>query len=579
MLKKLLVTLNAMLACFACGQECPQLLSPLPDTPNVSVGTTISWERIEGVPAYIIRLGTTPGGNEIAESTVGASTTYTPPFTLPDNTTVYVTIILDFLFLNSQKVFCEAGSFSTEDITTPPACNQITAPDDDDGGVSIFSNIFWTYSATATGYYLSFGTDENATNIENDLDVGNNLNYNPNDSFPENTTIYVRVTPYNENGKSTGYCEIISFTTGELPPLPNCTSLINPRNNSFNVPLNTVLEWNAVDGADGYKVTIGTRSNTPNITDNIPYSSNSILALDFVPNQTYFVTIIPFNEAGDAIGCIEESFSTAIGCGPFLDAQTNELVDYSPNLDFPELIVICNNDENVALNAPDDIDGQRWFEINEMGEEFLTSEAPSFTVAKEGNYRLEAYNIISIFDRSLECVESRLFSVHVSETPRISGFREEQNSNLIKITVLTSDIGNFEYAVDSIDGPYQENNTFIIEDNLTHTYHVRDKNGCGIATEDYGPDLILEGFPKFFSPNGDNINDYWQFMQPFEEAFVVLQSIDIFDRYGNLIVQVNPNSVGWDGTFNGNPLPTGGYWFRAINSSNKVFKANFTLKR
>ena len=39
-------------------------------------------------------------------------------------------------------------------------------------------------------------------------------------------------------------------------------------------------------------------------------------------------------------------------------------------------------------------------------------------------------------------------------------------------------------------------------------------------------------------------------------------SIFIFDRYGKFLKQLDINSLGWDGTFNGRPLPSSDYWFR-----------------
>ncbi|KAF2518822.1 T9SS type B sorting domain-containing protein, partial [Flavobacterium salilacus subsp. salilacus] len=37
--------------------------------------------------------------------------------------------------------------------------------------------------------------------------------------------------------------------------------------------------------------------------------------------------------------------------------------------------------------------------------------------------------------------------------------------------------------------------------------------------------------------------------------------IYIFDRYGKLIKQISSQSEGWDGTYNGSPLPADDYWF------------------
>jgi len=58
--------------------------------------------------------------------------------------------------------------------------------------------------------------------------------------------------------------------------------------------------------------------------------------------------------------------------------------------------------------------------------------------------------------------------------------------------------------------------------------------------------------------------------------------IYIFDRFGKLIKQITPEGQGWDGTFNGNPLPSTDYWFTVEYleaTTIKEFKAHFTLKR
>jgi gliding motility-associated-like protein len=58
--------------------------------------------------------------------------------------------------------------------------------------------------------------------------------------------------------------------------------------------------------------------------------------------------------------------------------------------------------------------------------------------------------------------------------------------------------------------------------------------------------------------------------------------ISIFDRYGKLLIQLNESSFGWDGTFNGVPLPATDYWFTIDfeeNSVKKSFKSHFSLLR
>jgi gliding motility-associated-like protein len=56
----------------------------------------------------------------------------------------------------------------------------------------------------------------------------------------------------------------------------------------------------------------------------------------------------------------------------------------------------------------------------------------------------------------------------------------------------------------------------------------------------------------------------------------------IFDRYGKFLKQISPSGEGWNGIFNGQPLPSSDYWFTVDyneKGTSKVFKSHFTLKR
>ncbi|HSR60957.1 MAG TPA: T9SS type B sorting domain-containing protein [Robiginitalea sp.] len=107
---------------------------------------------------------------------------------------------------------------------------------------------------------------------------------------------------------------------------------------------------------------------------------------------------------------------------------------------------------------------------------------------------------------------------------------------------------------------------------------MRDKNGCGTADILVEPDLTVEGFPRFFTPNGDGANDTWQYIAP-PSGNTPLLRISIFDRYGNLVSVLAPGDPGWDGTFGGRPMPPSDYWFRALDRNGGVVQGHFTLKR
>ena len=86
------------------------------------------------------------------------------------------------------------------------------------------------------------------------------------------------------------------------------------------------------------------------------------------------------------------------------------------------------------------------------------------------------------------------------------------------------------------------------------------------------------GYPRFFTPNGDNINDFWQ-ISGADAIFQPDTTISIFDRYGKLLRQLRPGDQGWDGKFNAKELPSSDYWFRVNLEDGREFTGHFTLKR
>ncbi len=354
---------------------------------------------------------------------------------------------------------------------------------------------------------------------------------------------------------------------------------MNPVDLETNVPLTPRLEWTAVPEATGYRITIGNSPTSNEVLDNTNFFTNSTFIIELEANKTFFVTIIPFNAAGDAIGCQQESFSTLLGCGPFFDPATGELITLNPEIDFPTTISICENELPLTYTAPDTAEGFRWYKIDALGNESIISTAEDVLFNEEGMYRYEAYNTIAQPGGSVECESSQIFEVVTSEIATITSIDITEELNTIRIVVNATGIGDYEYALDDINGPYQNSNTFNNIAFGSHTIFVRDKNGCGIAEERIVQDLTLEGFPKFFSPNGDGINDYWQFIPPPISGDISLELIRVYNRYGQFIVQIDPNSQGWDGTINGRPQPASDYWFKAVDTSNNELKGHFALKR
>jgi gliding motility-associated-like protein len=546
---------------------------------NVPVNATITWDAVVGVPGYVISIGTTPGGVDIVnQENLGNSLSYTPPFGLPENRDLYVSLTLFFFDADIPDVECTSSTFRTEDVIIPPACTVVTNPVDGATNVNIATNIRWNYSPTATGYRISLSTVPGLGNIVNNQDLGNVLSYNPILDLPPSTQVFVQITPYNDNGDLSP-CPEQSFTTGAIAIAPACTTLTNPLNGAINVPLTPLIEWTEIADATGYRVTIGSSPFTAEVLDNVIFTTNSTFVIDFEPNLTFFVTIIPFNAAGNAIGCTQESFSTIIGCGPYFDSVTGELIIINPEISFPDTFSICEDELPFLVSSTDTAEGFRWFQIDQFGNETQISSTSNATLTETGEYRYEAYNTVVQASGTVECPSSQIFNLISSELAAINSVVIAPLETGIRITVEVSGIGDYEYALNDINGPYQDSNVFNNIPAGSYTVYVRDKNGCGIAQESIEQDLTLEGFPKFFTPNGDGVNDFWQFIPTPLTGEISIEVIHIFDRYGTLLAQIEPTSNGWDGSFNGRPLPSSDYWFRAISESSGQIQGHFALKR
>jgi gliding motility-associated-like protein len=46
-----------------------------------------------------------------------------------------------------------------------------------------------------------------------------------------------------------------------------------------------------------------------------------------------------------------------------------------------------------------------------------------------------------------------------------------------------------------------------------------------------------------------------------------------------LLKQLSPNSLGWDGTYNGQTMPNSDYWFTLSLENEKHITGHFSLKR
>lgn len=150
----------------------------------------------------------------------------------------------------------------------------------------------------------------------------------------------------------------------------------------------------------------------------------------------------------------------------------------------------------------------------------------------------------------------------------------ESDTGSVEINTTNLGIGDYEYAIDNSLGPYREEPRFTNLLPGIHRLYIKDKKNCGIAEID----ASILGHMKFFSPNGDGVNDHWKILGV-SENFQPNTRVYVYDRNGKLLIDLDPLGEGWDGTYNGLQLPQDDYWFRVFFENGKERIGHFSLLR
>jgi gliding motility-associated-like protein len=333
------------------------------------------------------------------------------------------------------------------------------------------------------------------------------------------------------------------------------------------------INWAYASTATGYRIWVGTSPGGSDIADGLDVGN--VLSYrptpDLLLDTDYYVRIEPYNENGTSGPCGYEVLNTT---APALDCDT-----FGPTIGLPEQIGLCLNDLPSIIASEANAEGYRWFRINEDSSETLISEAAEIEIDALGRYRLEAYNTVNQFSIVQECARSLEFVVIQSELATIENIELDRDSPGLRISIGVSGNGDYEYALDFENGNYQDRPVFNNVPIGEHTVYVRDKNGCGTASRIVDAGITASDFPPFFTPNGDGVNDYWQFAPRSGNNEINVEYIRIFSRGGNFLAQIDPKSEGWDGNFQGLPLPPSDYWFKAITFNGQEVQGHFSLKR
>ncbi len=104
----------------------------------------------------------------------------------------------------------------------------------------------------------------------------------------------------------------------------------------------------------------------------------------------------------------------------------------------------------------------------------------------------------------------------------------------------------------------------IPQDDITYQLLVTGIGGCSASDTSFIKVLKGPEVPNAFSPNGDGINDVWKikYLDNYPGA-----TVQVFNRFGQIVFSSVGYNKEWDGTYQGNALPIGTYYY-IINPKN-----------
>lgn len=214
------------------------------------------------------------------------------------------------------------------------------------------------------------------------------------------------------------------------------------------------------------------------------------------------------------------------------------------------------------------------FDVNWSLNGILMGSGVSYTASQAGTYTVDFIKLTP--EIGADCnYKSTTVIIEQSSTAVASYTLSGAFEETIDITVnIDVGFGNYLYQLE--DGPLQTSNVFSGVAAGEYTIYIYDTLAqCG-RTE---LNVNVLGYPNFFTPNGDGSNDFWNITTLKDQPEAVIY---IFDRFGKLLKQISPAGRGWDGTYNGQPMPSTDYWFLVayqLNGEPREFKAHFSMKR
>ncbi len=299
----------------------PTLVAPLDGAQNQSVNPTLVWNVVPGAGSYRLQVST----SSTFATTLYNDSTLTSTSQLISGLSVGTTYFwrVNSKISGQKSDYSDVWSFTT---VTPPAVPTLVTPLNAATNQSVNPTLIWNDVSGAETYRLQVSTSNTfAATVYNDSTRTSTSQVVTGLSI--GTTYYWRVNAKNVAGTS-GFSAIRSFTTIVVPAAP---ALFSPADLAVNQPVNPILIWIAVPGAETYRVQVST-SNTfaTTVYNDSTRTSTSQQVSGLAIGTTYYWRVNAKNAAGTSVYSVVRSFTTiVVPAAPVLVAPLN-LADNQP---------------------------------------------------------------------------------------------------------------------------------------------------------------------------------------------------------------------------------------------------------
>ena len=433
-------------------------------------------------------------------------------------------------------VYLEAGSFTTEDPCVVPNEPSITTTIQPDcttptGEITVIAPVL-----AANEQYVLTGTAPVVASVSNTAGIFTGLAPGDYDVEIENTLT---------GCVSTALSLTVNVAPGS-PATANASVTVQP---DCTTPTGTITATLPVLGVNEQYVVTGTAPVVASV-NNTTGIFTGLAPGDYDLEVENTVT-----------GCISTALSLTVNAIPSAPATATASVTVQPDCTTPTGTLTVSAPTGATIEYS--VDGVTY------------QSSPIFTGLTPGDYNVTVQDNVTGCTSSIEIVTVNAVPnpIQVDAGPDVT---IQQNES----TTLTAvGAGSIEWETSEFT------NSIIVSPSVTTNYCVSlvDPNGC--TSDDCVNVTVLQDcgelyIPTAFSPDADENNDLYQIR--INPLCVQSMQMQIFDRWGELIIEMNDINESWDGMYKGEPLNSASFAYvlrikLSNNPEEQLFKGNITL--